>query len=212
VEGIAFRYFEIEHGGKPNAVNKGLQESNGDYITVLDADDQLPPSSVSSRLKPMLKNSADLCIGSFETQYRENFQMLRSVKGLIHKSRDQLIRVLIGNVISPFHQNAMLFHRDLVERTGMMDPAMVRGQDKDYAICLIKHADQIVFVEDSVYIYNRYDRPFKKRISNRCTGMKYHLKVAGDHLSVWRKVVYFPWILLVEFAKLIHDLFGIYKK
>ncbi len=172
VEEITFKYFEIEHGGKPKAVNKGFEEAEGNYLTILDADDQLPSSSLSHRLEAMLENKADLCIGSFETSYKGSFQTLRSVKEVANKSPEKLIRALVGNILSPFHQNAMLFHRDLLEEVGMMDPDMIRGQDKDFAIRLIQQANTIVFVEDSVYVYNCYDRPFSTRMANRCTGMK----------------------------------------
>jgi len=212
VKGITFTYFEIEHGGKPKAVNKGFEEAEGDYLTILDADDQLPQNSISQRLEQLLENDADLCIGSFETSYKGSFQSLRSVKRLVSKSPEELVRAFMGNILSPFHQNAMLFHRDLLEEVGMMDPDMIRGQDKDFAIRLIKNTRQIIFVEESVYIYNRYDRSFTIRIGNRLTGMKYLLRIAARHFDGWRRAVYLLWIFLLEIAKLVYDVFGSYKK
>jgi glycosyltransferase involved in cell wall biosynthesis len=211
--GLTIKLLELDYNkGKPSAVNRGLEAATGAYFAILDADDELPSDSISKRLSALQSNKADLCIGSFEICYQAKVQSVRSVYDYAGRSRQYLKRHLLTTIVSPFHQNAMLFSKTLLERTGPMDPKMIRGQDKDFAIRLIQHSKNITYVDASVYRYKRYDRPLRKRVSNRLIGMRYKLEIISRYAVSWRKGVYLLWGTAVEGAKFIHDLFGIYKK
>jgi glycosyltransferase involved in cell wall biosynthesis len=201
-----------QNKGKPSAVNRGFEAATGDYFTILDADDQLPRYSISKRISALQSDQVDLCIGSFEICYQQAVQSVRSIAQYAGRSRQYLKRHLLTAVISPFHQNAMLFSKTLLQRTGPMDPKMIRGQDKDFAIRLIQNSSGIAYVDEPVYRYNRYDRPLKKRIRTRLIGMRYKLEIVGRYAASWRKGGYLLWGTVVEAAKLVHDLFGSYKK
>jgi len=47
--GDAVRYLHQPNAGQIAATNRGIAEATGDYITLVDADDTLPPDSVSAR-------------------------------------------------------------------------------------------------------------------------------------------------------------------
>src|SRR3954452_2493807 len=47
--GDAVRYVHQPNAGQIAATNRGIVEATGDYITLVDADDTLPPNSVSAR-------------------------------------------------------------------------------------------------------------------------------------------------------------------
>ena len=47
--GDAVRYLRQPNAGQIAATNRGIAEATGDYITLVDADDTLPPDSVSAR-------------------------------------------------------------------------------------------------------------------------------------------------------------------
>ncbi len=209
---IDFTLIEIEHGGKPVAVNRGFDESTGEYLVILDADDRLPKNSLSKRLENLNNQKTDLCIGSFEVWYNEEIKSRRLLSDIDQVSNRDITKSLLTSIISPFHQNAMMFSRDLLDRVGGMDPAMKRGQDKDFAIRLLQESDNQVYIDEPVYIYNRYDRPLFRRLYNRCIGMKYKLIIINRYTKGWRKATYLAWNIVVETAKLIHDIFGVYKK
>jgi glycosyltransferase involved in cell wall biosynthesis len=211
--GLTLKLLEIDHNkGKPSAVNRGFEAASGVYFTILDADDQLSPDSISKRISALQADQADLCIGSFEVCYQGIVQSVRSVEKYAERNREYLKRYLLSTIISPIHQNTMLFSKRLLQRTGPMDPRMTRGQDKDFAIRLIQNSNTIAYVKEPVYRYYRYDRSLKKRITNRLIGMRYKLEVIYRYADSWRKGIYLLWGTAVEGAKFVHDLFGIYKK
>lgn len=202
----------LRHNGKPTAVNEALSKAQGTYITILDADDQLPQNSISRRVKALENADADLAIGSFDVYYCGKKQSTRSIETFQCYSKEEMIRRLLTDFIAPFHQNAMLFSRSLVNRVGVMDPNMVRSQDKDFAVRLLQHSKKMAIVDGAVYEYHRYDRPFGQRLSNRMVGMYYKLVVIRRHTLGRQKMYYFMRNLGIEIAKLVHDTFGIYKK
>lgn len=212
INGLEPKLLEVEHGGKSAAVNYGFREANGKYLVILDADDRLPGGSVQQRVELLEKGNADLCIGSFEVSHQGAIVARRAVSKIAGRSNEAIIRTLLTRIVSPFHQNAMLFSRKLLGRTGGMNPKMLRGQDLDFAIRLLQQSQKTLFIKESVYIYNRYKRPIAKRLYNRCMGMKFKQIVILQYIKGWRKAVYVFWSAMVETAKLIHDLFGVYKR
>lgn len=212
VNTLTVKLLEVEHGGKARAVNRGFEEAIGQYLAVLDADDRLPPGSLSRRIQALEQDEADLAIGSFDVHYQGKVKAERLVDRFFGESNDRIIQALLTNIITPFHQNAMLFSGDLLKSTGSMDPQMLRGQDKDFAVRLLQHSEKTVLINDSVYIYNRYDRLLSRRLFNRCIGMKYKLTVVSRYTKGWRRFLYLGWNILIEVAKLVHDLFRVYKR
>lgn len=205
------KFFSVKHGGKSKAVNKGFRKATGAFLTILDADDQLPENSISIRMEAMRHEGADLCIGSFESHADGAVKSKRETMAFDELDNDAIIRKLLTQVISPFHQNAMLFSRELMEQVGNMDPKMLRSQDKDFAVRLLQESRHTTLIPKSVYIYNRYHRPVKVRLWNRLLGMKYKMLVISRYSSRWKKLVYLCWGALVGGAKLVHDLFWSYR-
>lgn len=205
-------FLKTRHQGKSAAVNCAFRKAKGNYITILDADDELATGSLLKRVKALTDNSADLCIGSFSVCYNRYIKNIRRIDHLITVSNEGIIRHLLSAVVAPFHQNAMLFRHDLLKSTGLMDTRMKRSQDKDYAIRLLRKSKHTTFIEAPVYIYHKYERPFFKRLRNRLVGMKYKMVTITRHISGWRRIIYLIWGIAVEGGKFVHDLFGIYKR
>lgn len=211
-DNLPTKLLEIEHIGKPTAVNQGFEKSSGDYLTILDADDLLPKRSLLQRVRALEKNKADLCIGSFEVSYNGEKQAVRSIDVFLNESNDEIIDAFLTWIVAPLHQNAMLFSRKLLERVGQMDPQMLRGQDKDFGIRLLRKSKKTILIKEPVYVYNRYDRPIERRLYNRYMGLKYKLIVLRRYFSGLRGTVYLGWVFCLGLAKFVYNLFGVYKK
>lgn len=199
-----------EHRGKAAAVNKGLDAARGRYICVLDADDRLTRESLKLRYEIAEGRGADLVLGGFSTFDRDEvFGYRRPPK---NRGRTSLVNRLLFNVKSPFHMNAMLFSSELVGRAGRMDERLLRAQDKDYAIRLIRAADSVEIVDKPVYLYRRYDRGYANRFKNRLRTLRYKSLVVSKHTSGLKKIIGLAWGLLIEIGKMGYELFGIYRK
>ena len=203
------RIIKIEHAGKPTAVNQGFKTASGDFLVILDADDRLPEKSLSARARA-LQSGADLCIGSFSIICSGKVRVHRQLNSLRDKNRRIIVNKYLNGVIAPFHQNAMMFSRKLLDRVGDMDPKMIRGQDKDFAIRLLLGSQKTALIERSVYQYNRYQRPLKKRLYNRCMGTRSTLITINRYMGLRR---FWCWccLVVVDTMKLIYNLFGVYK-
>ncbi|HET6528407.1 MAG TPA: glycosyltransferase family 2 protein [Balneolaceae bacterium] len=210
--GVDVKFLRIDHAGKPVAVNRGFKEATGDYLIILDADDLLPANSISIRLKALEADDADLCLGSFLTMYRGRTKGYRGISKISGKKYYALSRALLTRVVSPFHQNAMMFSRQLLNRAGQMDPRMIRGQDKDFALRLLQKSHKTTFVDETVYFYNRYHRPRKVRLYNRFLGTKFLVVIACRYFKGFNRLIYLAWIAFIGSAKMVYDVFGVYKK
>lgn len=211
-DNLTIKLLEIEHSGKPTAVNHGFEKAEGDYLTILDADDRLTERSLIQRVQAIENDNADLCIGSFEVSYNGETQAVRSINLFLNESNDEIIDAFITGIVAPLHQNAMLFSRKLLERAGQMDPQMLRGQDKDFGIRLLRKSKKTILIEEPVYVYNRYDRPIERRLYNRYMGMKYKLIILRRYFSGFRGTVFLGWVFCLGLAKFVYNLFGVYKK
>jgi glycosyltransferase involved in cell wall biosynthesis len=115
--------------GVSAARNRGLEVADGEYLTFLDADDELPPSSISSRVAA-LKNDeeADIADGVFEVFDSSSGSLLRL---RYPGPRGPLLRRLLRLDESIFRNGCYLFRRKLLG---------------DVRFCTeMKHAEDLLF-------------------------------------------------------------------
>ncbi|MDZ7714577.1 MAG: glycosyltransferase [Balneolaceae bacterium] len=207
---IHFEHIQIGHGGKSAALNEGLQLAKGEYITFLDADDILPAESLSKRLKIAQETNADMVIGGFETFDESGMLNYRKAPD---KSSEELIHSLLYAIKSPIHLNSMLIKRSLLAEVGAFDEQLLRGQDKDYAIRLLKHTDNIQVIDQSVYRYRRYSRGWGRQLANRLTTMRCKGRIINKHTKGFQWFICQGWGWSIEVLKLFYEMiFGVYKK
>lgn len=198
----------IARGGKSAALNEGLKLAGGDFITFLDADDVLPPGSLSIRARKLQTESSDIALGEFEVFNNKKITGRRTIPS---ESVSTLKRKMFYGWRTPFHLNGMLIKKEEIERVEFFDVQLLRGQEKDYAIRLLKSGAAISFIHEPVYRYRKY-RSFSRRISIRLKTFRYTMKLLAKHTSGLRKVVVLAWNTVLEVLKFIFNLFGSYKK
>lgn len=141
------RYVYQENRGLPGARNRGVEESRGEFIAVLDADDALAPTALEEMLHALSDSDASWCvidIVKFWEDYRE-----------IQKTdlpKDDL-RIAILN--EDFIRRAMFFRKVALQRIGMWDASMKMREDWDLNIRLISGAEPFVYVARPLYHYRR---------------------------------------------------------
>lgn len=212
--GDRVRYVSQSNQGKAAAVNHGLSVASGSYVTILDADDKLPPGSLSSRYahrEDDYGRKCDLIIGGFEVFDEESSYGTRLPP--TEADAEELRRAFYLRWKTPFHLNACLIARDLIQRTGGMDERFRRCLDGDYAMRLLAVAERLALVPSVVYRYRKYRASRIERLQKRLQTAKYRIRVILKNYHGLRRGLALPFGLAMDTAKLLYELFvGNYKK
>lgn len=200
------RYIRQKNQGKPAAVNRGFRLAQGEYVTILDADDELPPGGIKDRYDVATATSppADCVVGPFviiDDQGEPVGQ--RSVPGI--RTPEHLLRKYFLSYLTPFHLNACLFHSRLVNRVGRIDTELTRCEDIDYAIRLLKSVRNLRVLDVPVYRYRKYRDSMKERIRMRWLTLKKRQVVLARHAPFLLKPAAITIGIAVDTLKLLYE-------
>ena len=200
------------NSGKSVAVNRGIGLSQGSYITILDADDQLTPTSLSSRytaVEEQGKSSRDLAVGEFEVFNHKGATVgHRPISAA--STPERIYKTFYLSHKSPFHLNACLFSRELYRRVGPFDTRLRRCQDIDYSIRLLETADQVAWVRETVYRYRKHRASMSERIRIRKKTLIHRPLVYWKNYGGWRRYAAVLTGVLLDIGKFVYELTGNY--
>lgn len=198
--------------GKSAAVNRGLETASGSYVAMLDADDRIPPSGLSSRFETRFDEYGRPCglviggFGVFGPDGRDGNRAAPSIKD----SRRLHDRFYLS-LRTPFHLNACLISRSLVNKVGTLDESLHRCIDGDYALRVLREADSVNTVDTTVYLYRKHRTSPIKRAKYRLKTARYRPKVVWKNYEGWRRWVAVPFGLATDTGKLFYELVNSYK-
>jgi glycosyltransferase involved in cell wall biosynthesis len=207
------RYEYQTNRGKSSAVNRGLEMSHGKYITILDADDQLTPDSLSLRYSALEECSdakSGLVIGEFEVFDHEG-EIVGHRPLLAETDSESLYRTFYLFHKSPFHLNACLFSRELCERVGPFDVRLHRCQDIDYSLRLLKAANQVVRVHEAVYQYRKHRSNYIERAQVRRKTLTHRPLVYWKNYEGLRRYVAVLTGMVLDAGKFLYEIAGNYQ-
>ena len=154
------RVIHVPNGGVTMARRIGFEASKAEYITFVDADDQMKPNGLKALYEAILRENADEVVASFDTAAG------RHVSGgfLGQADPDEMLWQLCASKAKFCILWAVIFRKEILE--GCLRDARTRirpGQDiLMQMLCLVKRP-KVVFIPDSVYIYSegisRYGPP-----------------------------------------------------
>lgn len=127
------KYIQLEKSGVSSARNRGITESNGDYIIFLDADDILGNGSLYTRLK-ILENDKSLNYCVCRNKYFfgvGNLSRISYSHGWPLYKRHFEIHICYANLAPPL---AFLFRSGKVKESGMFDTSLVMCEDYDFLL------------------------------------------------------------------------------
>lgn len=98
---LEVRFFRFEKNqGKGAAIQKGIEEANGEIIAVQDADQEYDPNDLLTLIQPFLEGKADVVYGS---RFRRD---VRQVHRTFHRSINVLL-TLLSNMASGIYLSDM---------------------------------------------------------------------------------------------------------
>lgn len=150
--------FHVKNGGAARARNIGLQQSQGEFIRFVDADDQIVQGSTKLMLDAIKKTRCDLIIGGFMEMHSKNIVLPQT--GLFStKDEKNLSQLLQSNTLLNVLWNK-LFRREKIK---VYIPEDIRvGEDLFFNASYIKNIQYYACISDVVYIYNDVDLSLTK--------------------------------------------------
>jgi len=205
------RYFRQENAGKSAALNRVLGEIRGEYVAILDADDQLPPNGLVDRYSPVdvsTGEAPELVIGGFEVFREEKRLGQREAPSQINS--EVLSQKFFFSYKTPFHLNSCLIDRSLLERVGLFDERLKRAQDQDYSLRLLSEVGKIAIADSIVYRYRKYRAAFWERVRYRLKNLRYRPQMVCKHTSGIEKVAAVTFGGACDLGKLLYEIGGSY--
>lgn len=206
------RVYSHDNRGKPATVNRGFALSRGLYVAIVDADDEIPEGGLAARYQAARDGGdAELVIGACEV-FRGQ-QTLHLWETPATSDPKTLRRGFYLHPRQPFHLNACLLHRSLIDAAGPINVMRTRCEDIDYAMRLLEHATNIARTPQIAYRYQKYRSSFSERVRLRWTTLVHRVGVMIENLHGAERILGVLAGLSFDTLKMLYELIvGAYPK
>lgn len=138
-----------KNGGLASARNAGLEVATGDYISFIDSDDRISPSSVQAILSWIDEGGADLCfmkgIKFYPSGVQEDFHDSISRDGIQGKNKDEILKYLATRPKFPGSSCTKIYRSNFLKDNNLHFPYINR------------QSEDLGFVRDCIIYANQYD-------------------------------------------------------
>lgn len=151
-------YFQ-KNIGAPSARNFAFENSNGEYIQYLDADDILDQEKIAMQIKK-LKNEDEKSVifGSckmFETSIEESTPYLTSVC-MNYDDPQKFLLDLWGSATMVL-PHSWLVPRSIIKKVGSWNEQLLKNQDGVFFAKVVHQSSKVIFAEDSLVYYRTHN-------------------------------------------------------
>ena len=165
-----FTVKHISNGGVSNARNIGLELSTSDYLTFVDADDEVLPSFLEEALKILEDNNLDMIVGGYEEIKDNEVIRTRLCEQGLHiyegKDKDKYFDKLLSGKLSKDNKEikdaptgriyTRLYRRSAIKI--LFNKNVKISEDTLFVIDLMKHLNRIGVIDRIWYKY--YANPY----------------------------------------------------
>lgn len=123
------KYRRLEKKGNANVCrNEGIKQARGQYIAMLDSDDEWLPEHLEKRIKFIEENNADGVFGSY---YLDNGTIRHYKLSRPLRENEKMVNYLLsdGSAVTPSH-----FYKSECVKDVLWDETFYRHQDFDFSI------------------------------------------------------------------------------
>jgi glycosyltransferase involved in cell wall biosynthesis len=153
------RYFFQRNQGKSVALNRGLSEARGEWISFLDSDDLWLPNKIEEQFRSLRRYGPHSQACFTNARYINNPAFQGTVferAGKRYPDATGILEDLIDFVACPFgvFMQTLVVHRGLLGRVGEFDPTLWVIQDIDF-IFRVSLSTRLCFVNEPLVLIDR---------------------------------------------------------
>lgn len=151
---LVVKYIFQKNGGVSSARNRGINIASGQFISFLDSDDILLPRKISSQVKMMKKENADICYGNYyRTKDENDFPIIAEPP-----KKDVLLQYLGMKIMMQL--DSWMFSKGLINTNHLNFTIGKKwGEDCEFIIKALSISNKTIYVNQfmSKYIIGRMD-------------------------------------------------------
>jgi len=177
----------------PAALNMGIRAATGEIIMRMDAHVVYPPQYIPRLIDALQTSDADNVGGVILTLPADSSTMARAIAiGLSHPFGvgNAYFRIGVG---APRWVDSVpfgCFRRELFDRVGLFDEDLIRNQDDEFNLRLIKYGGRILLLPDVIsYYFARRSLPDLARMYYQYGYYKPLVARKVDGVMTWRQLV-----------------------
>lgn len=159
-----------ENGGVSSARNTGLDEAKGQYITFVDADDQLEAGAIKSAIELLIRYNADIAVGSLVKFSPYSFTYSQAQKNdLVYLYEGEQVKGLISFLLSTESKDyrvkkmthfggvhCRMYTRAVIDRV-RFDTELKFAEDSLFNIRIFSRATSVIVSSQIWYRYRMTD-------------------------------------------------------
>lgn len=148
-----FRVIDKENGNYGSCINRGIIESTGRYIKVLDADDSFNSGALNLFLEQLPELSSDLILTDFETVNTEGFTRQSFSRGIIPNLQMPFYDVLPSFLKRDLAMHEVTYKRSVLLRYGYHQTEGISYTDQEWVLGPLSHVNTITYLDILLYRY-----------------------------------------------------------
>ena len=137
--------YQENSGGAAKPKNTGIKIAQGEYIAILDDDDEWLPTKLEKQVKFLEENPEIDVVGC-------NYLINGGKEYKIPNYKDVLKRILVTDDMGP--GSIMMYRKKVFDEVGGFDENLKSGQDKEMRIRLASKGYKFRFIRKPLVVYN----------------------------------------------------------
>ncbi|NBB77154.1 MAG: glycosyltransferase [Bacteroidetes bacterium] len=187
IEQLTLRNVRIPNSGRASAINKGVEQAMGTYISFLDADDRIIPSELEKCWLHLIEKKSDIVISQF--RIIDNDIRTIAIRELdIGMTPRKIIKKIAFWPISPVHLNTFLIKKEYLQKIGLLDPLNLKSEDKDLIIRLLRGGGSVEISDAEYYHYIKHSLPRSQMAKKRIGWMQYRQRTINQNFEGFERI------------------------
>lgn len=153
-EGGPVQYFYQENRGESGARNEAIRRSRGEYIALLDSDDEWLPTKLQRQVA-FLDRQSDVGLVSCHALLIDAGGKLLQTTPLRPEQVEEIVTIETLVLDSPMYCSSLLMRRSCLERVGLFDESIRYGEDWDLVLRFAAEY-QIGFVQEPLVLLRQH--------------------------------------------------------